>query len=277
MQTPRLDYYTNTWLNAEMKLPEKLPAPRVNAELVFTLTAGGKTVSENSCDIVLATQDWVQAGNPSGEAIRAFDPHGVAKETFDGLNVALNDSLDNLDPAKPLIIADLGAWMGAPGGAEKVKAFVEAGGRALILQAGAELPKLFPDQIKSFRKTAGEIVTSEIPESPVFDGIEPLDMAWFEMGPDQAPYACDGTYRIDDRRDDVSALAAECDVHGYLKKPQDVVNLSGAPLVEIRLGKGVVLASEMMLSAKKKDPIASRLLGNFIRFIVSDKTSTSGG
>ncbi|MGB7158305.1 MAG: hypothetical protein WBD40_09590 [Tepidisphaeraceae bacterium] len=41
----------------------------------------------------------------------------------------------------------------------------------------------------------------------------------------------------------------------------------GAPLVEIRLGKGVVIASEMRLSARGRDPIAERLLANIVNYL----------
>jgi hypothetical protein len=35
-------------------------------------------------------------------------------------------------------------------------------------------------------------------------------------------------------------------------------------LIQIQLGKGVIIASEMTLSARDKDPIAGRLLANML-------------
>ncbi|MGB7157780.1 MAG: hypothetical protein WBD40_06925 [Tepidisphaeraceae bacterium] len=50
-------------------------------------------------------------------------------------------------------------------------------------------------------------------------------------------------------------------------KPGMYPKIGGAPLVEIRLGKGVVIASEMRLSARDRDPIAERLLANIVNYL----------
>jgi len=106
-----------------------------------------------------------------------------------------------------------------------------------------------------------------LPESPVFSGIEPLDLAWFERGRRQLPIACTGVFQTTPARDDVTALAWQCDIHGYLKKTSEVTRISGAPLVEIRSGRGRLLASELYLEAGKDDPIARRLLMNAIHYL----------
>jgi hypothetical protein len=40
---------------------------------------------------------------------------------------------------------------------------------------------LFPEQVKHFRACPGEIASMHLPESPVFNGLESLDLAWFEL------------------------------------------------------------------------------------------------
>lgn len=46
------------------------------------------------------------------------------------------------------------------------------------------------------------------------------------------------------------------------------MNTGGNPLIELRIGKGRVLASEMLLlEASPFDPVASRLFGNLIRLL----------
>ena len=52
---------------------------------------------------------------------------------------------------------------------------------------------------------------------------------------------------------------------GYLKKPEDVVGISGSPLIELRVGRGLLIASEMMLDAAAQDPVAGRLLAYLTR------------
>ena len=154
--------------------------------------------------------------------------------------------------------------------ASQLQRFVSSGGRVLLLQPGTKLQTLFPEQIKSFRTCPGEIATMHIPESPVFDGLEPLDLAWFELGDRRVPRACRGTYQIEFGRDDTTMLAEVVDIHGYLKTPADLAKYSGSPLVRLNIGKGKVLASEMMLLEASQDPIAGRLLGNLIKTLSVD-------
>jgi hypothetical protein len=245
-------------------MPTTLAKPKVNAVLALQLQAGGKIVSENTYDIVLGSREWTSVDAKTAQGIQLFDPNGKAKATFAGLTLSEISSLDKLDPARPLVIGDVSALLQVPTGADKLKAFVEGGGRVLLLQAGDDLVKLFPQQVKSYRKTQGEIVTMQIPESPVFDGIDPLDTSWFQMGERALPYACSGTYETDRTQPGTATLALQCTIHPDLKKAE-YFKEAGAPIVEIRLGKGTVLASEMMLSAKEKDPIAGRLLRNMLQ------------
>jgi beta-galactosidase len=142
----------------------------------------------------------------------------------------------------------------------------------LLVQAGAMLPTLFPDQVKHFRTCPGEIASMHLPESPVFNGLEPLDLAWFELGGGLIPRACRGVYQIDFGRNDAIMLAEVVDIHGYLKTPADLAKYSGSPLIDLRIGKGRVLASEMMLFEATHDPIAGRLFGNLIHTLGSSSS-----
>ncbi len=63
------------------------------------------------------------------------------------------------------------------------------------------------------------------------------------------------------------SLAAELDIHAYLQRTTEVASMGGTPLLEIQLGKGRILASEMNFEAGKDDPIALRLLGNVIAYL----------
>ena len=153
---------------------------------------------------------------------------------------------------------------------DELRRFVISGGRILLLHAGAKLPALFPDQVKAFRTCPGEIVSMHIPESPVFDGLHPLDLAWFELGGGRLPRACQGVYQIGPRRSDTNMLAEVVDIHGYLKTSADLAKYSGTPLVLLDVGKGRLIASEMMLFEAPQDPIAGRLLANLVKTLGSE-------
>ena len=260
--TPAVPYYSNQSFDVDFKVPAQLPSPRIDGKLVLTLTVGGKVVSTNDYDLVIATHDWADAGVKTAGKVQVFDPAGNAKTVLAGYDTEAVSAMDHLFPAEPLVVGDVDALAGG----DDLKAFVQGGGRVLLLQPGDALQKLFPDLIKSYRKTVGEIVAMEVPESPVFDGIEPLDTAWFEMGQGNIPYACSGTYEVDRTQPGVDTLAGECDFHSGLKQPQ-FFQVAGAPIVVIHLGKGVILASTMMLSARDKDPIPGRLLGDMLTYL----------
>lgn len=265
---PAVGYYSNHWLDVNFQIPAKLPEPRVNAKLVLTLTAGERTLGANDYDIVLATHDWAAPKFSSQVAI--FDPTGKAETSLAGVPTK-KVSLENLSETKVLVVGDFTAALKTPNGAEALKKFVKDGGRLLLLQPGEALCRFLPEYVKSYRSTKGEIVSMVVPESPVFDGIEPLDLSWFELGSKTTPLACTGTWEVNRARPEVETLAHQCDFHGdTLFGPETRIQffkIAGAPLVEIHIGKGIVIASEMVLFAKDRDPIASRLLSNLLKHL----------
>jgi beta-galactosidase len=268
MPVPPVPYYSNQWIDVDFKMPESLPSPRVDAQLVLKLGAGGKVVAQNNYGITVATQAWaVGEGQSGANAVSVFDPTHQSDATLQGLSVAPLASLDRLKAGAPevLILGNAETALRDSTAVAEVKQFVREGGNVLLLNAGKQLPLLFPKQATGYRITnSGEVATMHIPESPVFTGLEPLDMSWFDLGSEHLPIACRGVYSIDRSRNDVVALADHCDIHAYLKKQEDIKALSGSPIVEIKWGKGTVVASEMALEAAPNDPIARRLLSNMI-------------
>jgi hypothetical protein len=264
---PSVKYYTNRWLDANIVLPEELPAPRVNAQLVLKLKAAGKTLSENSYDIVLATQEWAHDGRmakPSNTLL--IDPYDKTADVLAGVPLTKVASMDAVRGNKLLIVGDVDVFTSQPGETVKLREFVARGGRILMLHPESFLKELYPDKVRSYIAKKGEIATMHIPESPVFEGLEPLDLAWFERGGRRLPMACDGVYKIAERSD-IIALASQCDIHAYLQKPSDIEKYTGTPLVEIRVGKGRLLASEFCFESGPSDPIARRLLSNVLHYL----------
>jgi len=262
---PPVPYYANQWIDLSIQLPEVLPSPRSDGLLVLRLESNGATLSENEYDIILATSTWAQREVKRRGRIALFDPNGHAPVVLTKQGIQRIASLDSLRQHQALVLGSSEEVLRSSGNMDRLRRFVENGGKILLLNTGASLPEMFPDQIKSYRTCPGEIVAIRIPESPVFDGIEPLDLSWFELGNGKVPRACRGMYGIDRSRTDVTALAEVVDMHGYLNKPEDVIHVSGSPLVELRVGRGVVFASEMMFETASDDPIAGRLLANLIQ------------
>jgi hypothetical protein len=260
-------YYSNQWLPVDFKMPPKLPTPRTDGQLTLRLTANGKVLSQNAYDITIASRDWTLNGLDKSPAKIAFlgntNDQAALLDNIKAQNITSLNELSDLNPDL-LIINDLKAANG-----QLLKQWLQNGGKAFILNAKDELPRLFPDKIAGYRNTTeGEMVQLHIPESPVFNGLQILDLAWFELGNRQKPIACRGTYRP---AVGTTPLAWQCDRHAYLSKPEDILPISGSPLLEIRQGQGRLIASEMAFEANPNDPIARRLFNNVITSLLQNK------
>jgi Glycosyl hydrolases family 2/Glycosyl hydrolases family 2, TIM barrel domain/Glycosyl hydrolases family 2, sugar binding domain len=267
LATSVVAYYTNVWSELVLSLPAELPSPRVDATLNLLLELNGIVHSKNSYDITIGTHDWATQGLQHPVAI--FTGKNNAQLT--SLPIAGREivSLQDAKPEEVVIVPNAESVLGNSKVNSELRQFVGSGGRVLLLHAGAKLASLFPDQVKSYRACPGEIVSMHIPESPAFDGLEPLDLAWFELGGGSLPRACRGVYKVEARRADTDMLAEVVDIHGYLKTPADLAKYDGSPLVQLSDGKGKVIASEMMLFEAPQDPVAGRLLANLVKALGS--------
>lgn len=259
LATPQVGYYSNLWGRFTLSIPETVPSPRLDATLKLLLVVDGVIQSSNSYDITIGTRAWAEEGLKHPIAI--YGAKNIAQLPISGRELT---SFQDAKIEEVVIVPDADSVLGNSKTEGELRRFLVSGGTALLLHAGARLSSLFPDQVKSFRPCPGEIVSMNIPESPVFDGLDPLDLAWFELGEGSLPRACRGVYQIDSRRPDIDMLAEVIDIHGYLKTPADLAKYRGSPLVEIAAGKGKVIASEMMLLEAPHDPIARKLLANIV-------------
>jgi hypothetical protein len=268
LMTSAVGYYSNVWSQFVLSLPSELPSPRLAATLILLLEVNGTVQSKNSYDITIGTRSWADEGLQ--HPIAVFTSKSSVQLTT--LPVAGREisSFQDARPEEVVIVPAAEAVLGDSTLGGELRQFVVSGGRVLLLHAGAKLPSLFPDHVTSFRTCPGEIVSMHIPESSVFDGLEPLDLAWFELGGGRIPRACQGVYQIESQRADTTMLAEVVDIHSYLKVPADLAKYSGTPLLQLNDGKGKVIASEMMLFEAPQDPIAGRLLSNLIRTLGSE-------
>lgn len=283
---PVVPYYGREWLSPEINIPEGLPAARVNARLVLHLTEKGKAVSANEYEVLLAKKEWSApaakgAGVPAAKGAGAFaaDSRVVLvdftqmKAAFDFLHIpytaaaTVSEALTRkagcyvfagLDPDKNCSVDELA----------KLKAFVAAGGRVLLLDAPAAAKTLYPEYIRGWIvPTEGDIVNMEIPESPVFDGIEPLELRYFNDNQREVPVVCHAALQIY-RDPHVAALAMQMKIHGYVQgdmaqRTSYMESIKGFPIVQVTEG-GKTLISTMALDKAATDPVAGRLLSNMI-------------
>ncbi|HXC35527.1 MAG TPA: glycoside hydrolase family 2 TIM barrel-domain containing protein [Candidatus Acidoferrales bacterium] len=267
---PSVAYYKSHWLNVKFKTPENLPASRINGQLVLRLESDdGKVLSENDYDVVIATPEWALNGSDRLTNIAIWSPGGQPVDSLSDLIMTRVDSIRAVDPMNILIIGPLTGNTLEPAESSELLQFLSRGGRVLMIHPQSSLVRLVPDLVKDYKPKVGEIVTMHIPESPVFSGIEPLDIAWFDRGGRRVPIACSGVYQIARDQTAMSALADQCDLHGYLNEPSQIEKYAGSPLVEIRIGKGHLIASELNFDSASNDPIPRRLLSNIINCLDS--------
>ena len=114
-----------------------------------------------------------------------------------------------------------------------------------------------------YTEDATEIVTMNVPESPVFAGIGEQDLAWFDNGR-SVPYAAYGRYGMERMDAELCALAETLQWHNYIAKPTDYARLGGTPLFTLRAGRGAMLISSMRTDADDRDPVACRLTHNIL-------------
>lgn len=265
-------YYANRWVDVAFEMPKELPAPRTEAQLVLKLSGDGRVDSENAYDLTLATREWATRGKLlEGRRIGVFDPAGkwAASLRESGCEVVPVTKLGELDSAKfkTLIVADPGS--ATPAGYDRIKAFAQRGGRVLLSRNHKHVKSLLPDQVMSFNSRQGEeIVTMNIPESPVFDGILPGDMSWFEVTQPKVPMAATGFFHLRRERPELDVLAETSRIHGYLQ-PGSRDSFGGSPVFEVKTGDGAILVSEMLLDAAEVDPIAGRLMTNMIHHLTA--------
>ena len=265
---PSIGYYSNCWVDVDFTTPKNLPMPRLDGQLVLQLKARGEVLSENNYDVVIATDGWAAGDVQGKKEITLWRAEASDFAGMKDIEAKPVSSIAMADPKNLLVVGDLTKVPMTTNEIGQLRDFVHRGGHVLMLHPGKNLMWLFPERVTSFKAKEGEIVTMHVPESPVFSGIEPLDLSWFERGGRRLPLACTGVYHIVEGDADTLALAEQCDIHGYLKDTSQISEISGTPLVEIRFGAGCLLASEMNFESAKKDPIASRLLANIVNYMV---------
>jgi hypothetical protein len=126
---------------------------------------------------------------------------------------------------------------------------------------------LYPEYIRSFLKDNGEITTMDIPESPIFNGIEPLETRYLNNNKRESPAVISGAFRIN-RDTNMEALATFSKIHGYLQgdvnsRMKRLDQIKGFSIVKIK-DNGIALLSEIRLDKAVSDPVAGKLLVNML-------------
>jgi beta-galactosidase len=271
LAVPQVAHYTRQWIEPQIDIPQILPKQKINGKLLLKLMANGKTVSENSYDVLLAKKTGLDATKLEGKKIAVFDAgnHIIPSLNYLGIKYAAATTLAAAlkQKADVYILSGLDSLNTPADEIKAVKNVIANGGKVLLSASGGIAHMLYPEYIRSLLKENGEITTMDIPESPVFDGIEPLETRYLNNNKRESPSVISGAFRIN-RNPNVEALASFIKIHGYLsgtvnERQSTLDKIKGFPIVKIK-DQGTVLLSEIRLEKTLTDPIAGKLLVNML-------------
>ncbi|MDP4240567.1 MAG: glycoside hydrolase family 2 TIM barrel-domain containing protein [Bacteroidota bacterium] len=269
---PEVKHYTREWISPNIVIPANLPADKTDAKLVLKLIQDNQVVSENEYKVLIAKKEWSQPLAINSKKVVLVDFNNM-KNVFDYLNIhgtdvstvsqALKTKGDlyifsGLDQAKNCTTEDL----------KQIRLLIAQGGKVLLLNSENASKGMYPEYIKDWIvPTEGDIVNMEIPESPIFNGIDPLELRYFNNNQREVPTVCHVALKIN-RCPQVEALAEQIKIHGYIngsmeQRTKYMEDIKGFPIVKIK-DNGTLTISTMSLEKAITDPIAGKLLSNLV-------------
>lgn len=267
---PSVAHYKREWISPNINIPENISDKKVKAKLKLRLVEAGREISVNEYDILLANKEWTNSTN-TGKKIVLADKNNTSK-IFDFLNIKYEKKDDIVSAVNAK--ADLLVLAGIDGNLDdnevrNIKSYISGGGKVLILNSEEAAKAIFPEHVTGWIKpTEGDIVNPEIPESPIFEDIDRLELRYFNNNKREVPVVCYAALQVN-RNEQVTELAGHTKIHGYVNGTMEervkyMKSIKGFPIVKIKEGKGYSLISGMSHDKSLTDPVAARLLTNMV-------------
>lgn len=271
MSVPAVEHYSRYWFDPKITIPQNLLSSRIDGKLLLKLVENGKTVSENSYDVLLMNKAGLNVSQLANKRVVVLDLNKAISPSLDflGIKYTAATSVAELDRQKAdiYLLSGLDSINTNADATSKIRELISKGAKVLLSRSGNYAHTLYPEYIRGINKANGEVATMDIPEAAVFNGIEPLDTRNFTNNKRELPAVIDGAFRIN-RDPKVEALASFTKVHGYLQgqieeRMHRLDGIRGYPIVKIN-DKGTVILSEMLTDKATTDPIAAKLLVNML-------------
>lgn len=275
---PQVEHYGRQWIEPQIDIPQNLPQNKITGQLLLKLMNNGKELSQNHYDLTLMNKAGVDMARLNGKKIAVYDATKSVTPSLDLLGVKYQSAstLTELlkQQADVYVLSGLDSAQIGLENIQQIRAFVSAGHRVLISASGSVAHSLYPEYIRSVLKEDGEIANMEVPESKVFDGVEPLEMRYLNNNKRESPSVISASFRIN-RAPAVEPLASFVKIHGYLPGNVDermnrLDKIKGFPIIRIN-DKGEALLSEIRFEKASTDPIAGRLLINMLNELATVK------
>ncbi len=197
-----------------------MPENKTGFNLILKLTQYGKTISGNQYQLLAATREWSQPAPVIKGEIVLVDFENM-KEVFDSLQITTTVSSSVSDALKTK--ADLYLFAGldqtkncTTEEIKQIREFVAKGGKVFLIDSEGAAKEMYPKYIRGWIvPTKGDIVNMEILESPLFDGIEPMDLRYFSNNQREIPTVRRAALTTT-RNPNVEEQAAHIKIHVYI-------------------------------------------------------------
>ncbi|TAM95185.1 MAG: glycoside hydrolase family 2 [Chitinophagaceae bacterium] len=279
-EMPPVKYYGRQWIEPKIDIPKNLPQHRVNGKLILNLYEKNKLISQNDYDLLFADKAWIEnTSSLNNKKLIVVDPEGKISPILDFLSIKyeLQHSIKKAlqQPAGLYVFSGLDSLHITQEDVRDIKTSIKNGNNILWLNGSQSAVELYPDDFRGIIHANDQIVNMDIPESPLFDQMDPLDIRYFNNNKREIPTVCDGAFQINRNRS-VRALASSEKVHGYLQggieaRSSALDKIKGFPIVKIRDGKGSILFSTMRLNKGTTDPVAGKLFMNMLTSLLNQK------
>jgi hypothetical protein len=261
---PAVPYYSVARVATPIAIPAILPAARSDARLVLELRHGEDLTSRNHYEVVLAQPEWTVPATTA--PITLLDPATQVQLCGAAPTLgfqAISSVTELTGSSRAILVGE--QWAASETERADFLRFVEAGGRALLIKPGAVLPQLVPAVVRKYRAKDLEVATMRVPEHAIFAGIDYLDLRWFDLGNQVAPWSVRGYWLlVPGSAGEVLARASA--PHAYPQK-KDMPDIEGAVILRIPYGKGEIIASQLAHEAGTTDPIAARMWRNLVTWL----------
>ncbi len=268
---PDVAYYQRKYITPTIEVPAGLNGID-RACLSFELHQGGKTLSRNHYDLALGSHPWASyTVEKDKKVLLISDKADNSSLNSIGLTctscplAALKDKKPKYDL---YVVADIAAPTQQQ--AQALRNLIKNGAHVLILNTPELAQTVFPEYITGISPvTEGDIAVMERPENKVFDGLDFLDLRYFNNNQREMPSVCHSMIHAN-RSPHVTELASHMRIHSYLDdqdmdaRTNKINELRGLTMLTIEDGDGLAMVSTMATEKADTDPVAGRLLSNMV-------------
>lgn len=198
---------------------------------------------------------------PAGVQIGVYDPNGATQETLERLSVPTVkvDDLKAIPAGVQVVVIGRGVLqpeksgmpvIGEGGEGGPLVDWVRRGGRVLVLEQ-TEYPRgLIP---ASLLKQGSTMTFAQLPDHPLLKGIQASDLKW---------------WRTDNMVTEGEPLRPRSGAWRAVVVSGSQAGLSHAPLLELPIGQGTMVLSQLKVAGKLGvEPVAGRLLQNALDYL----------